>query len=155
MAFEYFNIPDYCGAGIYAIINSQDFKCYVGSSKNIALRAVQHKTALNAGNHPNKKLQKDCDKKLRFVILQKFEDISDKELRIAEKVYMIGMMLENFKLYNISPSSAKTREDIAYSISCDLMRILHTSERISDSIKNEYGVKPGYLYYRKPENRNN
>lgn len=46
-------------SGIYKIVNLKNNKVYVGQSKNIFLRRVQHFHALNKGTHPNKELQKD------------------------------------------------------------------------------------------------
>lgn len=43
--------------GIYQIINLQNGKCYIGSSKNLSLRCRQHKTALSNNRHYNRHLQ--------------------------------------------------------------------------------------------------
>lgn len=151
---DLFKIPNYSGCGVYAIVNAEDFKCYVGISRNISKRAKSHLQALKSGKHPNLNLQKDANKNLRFVILHRFDDISKEHLKIAEKVYMICMMRNDFGLYNISPSTAKTVNDLSYCVVCDIMSILKPHEHIDNSIQAEYGVKTGYLHCRKPQNRN-
>ena len=39
------NVPDYSGIGMYALINDSNGKMYIGSSKNIHQRIIQHKSA--------------------------------------------------------------------------------------------------------------
>lgn len=39
------NIPDYDGIGIYALINNQTGKMYIGSSQNIRRRIIQHRSS--------------------------------------------------------------------------------------------------------------
>lgn len=73
---DLFKIPNYSGCGVYAIVNAEDFKCYVGISRNISKRAKSHLQALKSGKHPNLNLQKDANKNLRFVILHRFGDKS-------------------------------------------------------------------------------
>lgn len=98
-----FKIPDYSGCGVYAIINILDFKAYVGSSGNLKRRAYRHFRDLKEGKHYIDELQKDSCKGLRFVILDKYDDIDKGKLRIAEYVFMLKMLDQNFDLYNINP----------------------------------------------------
>lgn len=39
------NIPEYDGIGVYALINNQTGKMYIGSSQNIRQRIIQHKSS--------------------------------------------------------------------------------------------------------------
>lgn len=39
------NIPEYDGIGVYALINNQTGKMYIGSSQNIQQRIIQHKSS--------------------------------------------------------------------------------------------------------------
>lgn len=66
---EEFRIPQYEGCGIYAIVNSKKMSCYIGSSKNIKLRAINHKAHLKKGKHHNKLLQKILKTEIHFVLL--------------------------------------------------------------------------------------
>lgn len=48
--------------GVYKIVCSITNKCYVGSSKNIRVRWVEHQRHLNRNTHPNPKLQRAWNK---------------------------------------------------------------------------------------------
>lgn len=48
-------------SGVYAIRNSYNDKCYIGSSKNIGARLHWHFTKLVKGSHTNSRLQEDWD----------------------------------------------------------------------------------------------
>lgn len=149
---ETFKIPDYDGCGVYAIINLADFKAYIGSSANIKERASRHRSALRRGKHNVKQLQKDVDKNLRFVILQKFDaDIDMDDLHIIEYVFMIKFMDRDFSLYNIRPflkkdrfAPKKSKREMIYEIIA-----LHTIGKykgIADErIKEEFGSYPWSL----------
>ena len=82
---EEFRIPQYEGCGIYAIVNSKKMICYIGSSKNIKLRAINHKAHLKKGKHHNKLLQKDFENgnSFRFIILCKLDSNIDNDLLIV------------------------------------------------------------------------
>lgn len=147
-----FEIPDYSGAGVYAIINAEKFICYVGSTKNINKRAKQHNSLLFCGKHPNKSLQKDIRYEFTFVILHKFNNISRDDLKIAEKIYMIAMIVNGFDLYNKKPEN--NRENLCYSVVCDLFSKLDTYKNIEKHIFETYHIKLWQLKTRKPENRN-
>ncbi len=43
------NIPEYDGIGVYALINNQTGKMYIGSSQNIHQRIIQHKSSPPSG----------------------------------------------------------------------------------------------------------
>lgn len=45
--------------GIYKITNSNNGKVYIGQSKDINIRRIQHFTALGRGTHENKIMQSD------------------------------------------------------------------------------------------------
>lgn len=46
-------------SGIYKITNTRNGKVYVGQSKNVYKRRMEHFTALAHHAHPNKKMQHD------------------------------------------------------------------------------------------------
>lgn len=66
-------------AGIYAIRNAINEKIYIGSSSDIKKRWLLHRSLLNAGNHPNKSLQKDWNEygenAFAFSVLEIVSDI--------------------------------------------------------------------------------
>ena len=49
-------------SGIYIITNVVNGKCYIGSSVNVYLRLMQHKSELLAGKHVNRHLQNSFNK---------------------------------------------------------------------------------------------
>lgn len=150
-AIDYFEIPKYKGAGIYAIVNWEDFTCYVGSSMNIKQRARNHKTTLNNGKHINKGLQeaKNNNKILRFVVLCKLDsNINKDELLLLEYIYMLGMKHKCFNLYNTIPKEQigpLTGETIAHHIVCQVLGMAKTSDNIEKSIIDIYGINTGYM----------
>ena len=72
---DIFETPDYDGCGIYAIVNVRKMICYIGSSRDIKSRAINHRIALRRGKHANKILQKDYNEKcdFKFIILCRLE----------------------------------------------------------------------------------
>lgn len=64
-------------SGIYEIINSINTKSYIGSSKNLKQRRDIHFSLLRNNKHPNKHLQRACNKYglevFKFEILEECE----------------------------------------------------------------------------------
>ena len=59
---EQFGICKNCDfSGVYAIVNTNNNKIYIGSSRNIKERLINHKTLLNHGKSKIKEMQKDFD----------------------------------------------------------------------------------------------
>ena len=63
--------------GVYAIINTQTGKSYIGSSYNLDLRFEQHRTMLITNSHHNKGLQRDFNKFDYDLYLFKFERLKE------------------------------------------------------------------------------
>ena len=76
--------------GIYKILNTQNNKIYVGSSKNIQNRIKEHISLLKNGNHRNEELQKEYNAQsaddFKFIII---EQIEDKELLFEREAHWI------------------------------------------------------------------
>lgn len=74
--------------GIYKILNKVNNKFYIGSSVNINIRFREHKRCLELGTHVNKHLQSAWNKygsnNFEFIILEKYKNITNKELRDKE-----------------------------------------------------------------------
>ena len=158
MKQEIFHTPNYDGCGVYAIVNSQKMICYIGSSKNIKLRATNHKTHLRKGKHANKLLQKDFDNgsSFRFIILCKLDaDIENDSLIAYEKMYMLSAMDNYFDVYNLLPKTKwnNQRSWIIQHLIGYFMNKYRTSENFIFALKSEYGTTPAYMHNRKPENR--
>ena len=85
---------------VYAILNENNGKMYIGSTKNFRNRIYQHKSKLKNGMHCNIDLQKDFKKrdKIRFVLI---ENVNNKELLKNKERKYIKKYMQNYNLYNI------------------------------------------------------
>lgn len=150
---ESFKIPDYSGCRVYAIINILDFKAYVGSSRNIKRRTYRHFQDLKEGKHYIDDLQKDSRRGLRFVILDKYDNIDKDKLRIAEYVFMVKMLDQHFDLYNINPfKGVEDKRNQLYHIiaSETIYEYYGVAEK---AIKEEFGTYPWFVCRRTDENK--
>lgn len=96
-------VPETTKAGVYAIINKNLHKCYIGQSDNARSRLKSHLCSLEKGKHHCKSLQKDYDNNHRFkmIVLKEFEGRQTKDKRKCfEDYYIICMRLNNIDLYN-------------------------------------------------------
>ena len=79
-------------AGIYCIINTVNQKKYVGSSKNLQMRLMQHRSRLRKNVHDNIKLQRSWNKygeaNFQFYILEFCEE---EQLSNREQFYIDSM----------------------------------------------------------------
>jgi group I intron endonuclease len=77
--------------GIYALINLENGKCYIGKTMNLNQRITQHLGKLKTGQHENKAMQEDYnqDSIFKVVVLEEFKsNISSRELDNAETLYI-------------------------------------------------------------------
>jgi len=71
-------------AGVYCLKNKKDNKKYIGSSKHIANRLLEHITQLENHTHSNKALQEAFDSDgLECIILEYIDNPNNKEAIIA------------------------------------------------------------------------
>lgn len=79
--------------GVYAIVNRQTLRAYIGQTRNIAARVSAHKSALRTGKHPNKELQTEWDQHgeahFRFGVVA----ILSADLRVSAEQELISAML--------------------------------------------------------------
>ena len=67
-------------AGVYCLINKINGKRYIGSSKHIKERLLEHLTQLESRTHSNKELQEAFDTDgLDICIVEYIEDANDRE----------------------------------------------------------------------------
>lgn len=87
---------------IYAIINNNNFRIYVGESKKPMIRFAQHESTLKAGVHANKELQRDYDNgdSFTFLKLRDYEDDEVETIRYYELLYMDMCSESGIELYN-------------------------------------------------------
>lgn len=95
--------------GVYYIKNKVNNKIYVGSSKDITLRKVQHFSELRGGYHQNIHLQRSYDKygesNFEFGILEVVEDMNS--LYDREQFYIDLYYDNSCNCYNINPKASK------------------------------------------------
>lgn len=102
---DLFEIPETESNGVYAIINAEENRAYVGQTSNLRKRATQHMNALKNGNHQNILLNFDRKKKFYFKII--LENVKNPEiLPFLEKVYMQEYINSGYQLYNLSPKNS-------------------------------------------------
>lgn len=89
--------------GIYAIINLESNKMYIGSSSNIEKRFKAHQASLKAGNHYNKDLQTDYNSgaTFQFKIIKKLPTDIRAELMEQEAAAINQAKTEGKELYNL------------------------------------------------------
>lgn len=75
-------------AGIYKITNNLTGKCYVGQSKNVFEREIEHFTALRRKRHPNKDMQRDWNKSNRGFRFNVIEFCAIDKLNEREKYWI-------------------------------------------------------------------
>lgn len=91
-------------AGVYAIINEDTGRSYIGSSRDIRLRADNHYRQLSRGTHPNSILQKDFDNLgyncFSFDVVDLAPASGDLEEMEEEEIHKL--LLSNCSLYNLT-----------------------------------------------------
>ena len=135
---KHFTIPKDKTPCIYGIINPIDLKIYIGATKNPNKRATMHKSQLLNGKHPNKELQKDIEKGLRFFIIYKIPPNKTDNILIYEKIFMLKVLETGYKLYNIA--NAENQEKIIRKIIFDLLYKVDDNYKISfkNALKMDY-----------------
>lgn len=92
-------------SGIYMILNIQNVKVYIGSSKNLHSRKLSHFKTLKNNKHYNYHLQAAYNKygkeNFNFIVLER--DVPTEQLRIRENFYILQYdSLNPQKGYNLS-----------------------------------------------------
>ena len=81
---------------IYAIVNTTNFKKYIGSTRNLAQRFWDHKKLLRKGKHKNPHLQASWNKNgeatFKFVVVEYCPEMAEDVLRQREKKWIQGLM---------------------------------------------------------------
>ncbi len=92
-------------SGVYAIVNTHNGKCYVGSAIHIARRWKYHRWALRAGKSTHIKLQHAWNKYsgngFEYVILELIENATPELLSRREQYYLDTLQ----PAYNICPTA--------------------------------------------------
>lgn len=128
-------VPSYCKSGIYAVINKSKMIAYVGQSTNIKRRAEQHKSKILNSNHEIEDINKDGDDEFIFLVLHKFynEDVSKEKLVLYEKLYMLTLVKNGFRLYNKNDVGDGSLKDISWRICTEIMSCIETENNLRDA----------------------
>ena len=87
---------------IYAIINNENRRAYIGESRQPINRFYQHLRTLKNGTHANKELQKDYNKGNSFIFkrLREYREDDEETIRYYELFYMDIFREQGIELYN-------------------------------------------------------
>lgn len=120
MQKENFLISENCDfSGVYIIVNLKNYKCYIGSSRNIKRRLQEHEIALRHKKHKIKDLQKDYNDGCKFIAyplseveLLKNRYNKDQNLRYYEnEAIKLFEATDHQKGYNTSTSCEKQSKE--------------------------------------------
>jgi len=88
--------------GIYALVNDDSGKMYIGSSKNLRARKSSHLNSIKGKKHSNPGIREDVHNSFSFKILHELPaDISVDALRSEEQDY-INRLGASHELYNVA-----------------------------------------------------
>lgn len=110
MTKQNIEVPDVKVGGVYALINTDKNKIYIGESNNIRSRAKAHINLLKAGKHINKGLQQDYNngENFDFVVLQVIPGAFNSEKRLCiEDYYIECCRIQKIELYNNNDKNTK------------------------------------------------
>ena len=96
---EQFRICKNCDfPGVYAILNTNNNKIYIGSSRNIKERLYNHKTLLNHGKNKVKEMQDDYNKGNKFIayVISPVRVRDEKYLKYDDLRYFERKAIEKF-----------------------------------------------------------
>lgn len=135
-----FDIPVYCGSGVYAIVNRSKMKAYIGKSGNIKYRAIAHQKKIREGKHEIEELSNDRNDELAFIVLHKTFDKNEELLLLLEELYMLTFSENGFYLYNKNGVGYyKKPADIALGICTRLTSHFYTKENMMDGYFEKFG----------------
>ena len=135
-----FDIPIYCGSGVYAIVNRNKMKAYIGKSGNIKYRAIEHEKKIREGKHEIEELSNDRNDELAFIILHKVYDKNEELLSLLEELYMFTFSKNGFYLYNKNGAGYyKNFSEIALGICARLSSYFYTKENMMDGYFEKFG----------------
>lgn len=125
---------------IYAILNNKNFRIYVGESKKPMIRFSQHESALKAGIHANKELQRDYDDgdSFTFLKLRDYEEGEIETIRYYELLYMDMCRESGIALYNYE-TAVQVKRLLKYESSEHRLHCLMENKR-DEYYKKYFGV---------------
>ncbi len=138
------NIPEYDGIGVYALINNQTGKMYIGSSQNIRRRIIQHKSS------PPSAIKEDIQQGNTFSV--KILEMLPYGCNQFDMFNREAHFIQHYDTLNIGYNLAKTTCSTKEELLASLEHFKNNSE-MSNYIKNIIS-KREHPIYAKP-NKNN
>lgn len=140
-------VPKSNNPGIYALVNLENGKCYIGKTMNLNQRIKQHLNKLEKGKHDNKEMQEDYNKNsiFKLVILEKFSsNVDSKELARSEILY-IGLYQSYEKEHGYNKNISRlTRDNIIKIVASDeINKLLNALESEMKKTKENLWVYQG------------
>lgn len=106
-------IPEYNGAGIYALVDGQTDGVYIGSSINVRDRIIQHERVFRDGKGAeNLRLAVAAGHTFRAVLLEKVSDEKDYFCLFEKETEYIKKYTGNVETYNRAPTTASSKEEL-------------------------------------------
>lgn len=125
--------PENKNGGIYAIINKDNGKVYIGETQNIRHRSKAHISLLKSGKHTCKALQEDYDSDSKIEIIEMLEIpgkwSADKRL-CAEDYYIACLQEKGVELYN-NPRD-KNCKDNFFILACRTDKAIETIVKVAN-----------------------
>lgn len=138
----------YDGFGVYAIVNIEKMKCYIGSSRNVFKRAKNHKSCLKHQKHHIKELQEDYNNhcELDFIVLIKSNHKNDRILLLQEYTAMFSVLKEGFDLYNTVGIRGNDKNEIIDCLARDISNRYSClyCNNLNYELRNKYPNLTGY-----------
>lgn len=139
------NIPDYEGIGVYALINNQNGKMYIGSSQNIRQRIMQHKSSPPSG--VKEAIQQGDTFSVK--ILEKLPYGCNQFDIFNRESYYIQYYDALNKGYNRAKTTCSTKEELLTSL-----EHFKNSKKMSEYIRNIISKRERPIYAKTPSRKN-
>lgn len=138
------DIPEYNGIGVYALVNNQNVKMYIGSSQNIRQRIIQHKCS------PPSAVKKAIQQGDTFSvkILEKLPYGCNQFDMFNRESYYIQYYDALNKGYNLAKTTCHTKEELLTSL-----EYFKNSKNMSEYIRNIISKRERPIYAKVPSKK--
>lgn len=129
---EQFRICKDCDfSGVYAIVNINKQKIYIGSSRNIKRRLINHKTKLNHKKNPVLKMQEDYNKGDKFIsyVVTPVRVREEKYSKDSDLRYFENLAIKEFDATN--PEIGYNKKDSEKSYLRELSNIKYAKQELN------------------------
>lgn len=146
-------IIDYERPGVYVLFNLKNHKAYVGKSRNVKKRLMQHCYYFHNKNSGNEMYLDDMGDFVSLLVHQIPDDMYEMFSNAYEIGCMVQLWLWGIKLYNKNPR-AKSYGDYCKSISAHFLYAINSEQSVKDSFINQCNVAPWNVKFIKGKDAN-